>query len=301
MKNKSEVGNSQSAIRGPQSAIGGPQSVVENGELDRIEMDALLEAVHRWWGYDFRNYAPASLKRRILRFLEREKLSTISGLQEKALHDRECLERLLLEISVNVTAMFREPTFFIAFREFVVPFLKTYPFVRIWCAGCSTGEEAYSLAILLQEEEILDRCELYATDMNESVLKKARGGIYPLSLMKEYTGNYIAARGTEAFSDYYTSSYDNAIFDPKLKKKIVWAQHNLVTDASFNEFHVIVCRNVMIYFNKMLQDQAHRLFYDSLIPHGILGLGEKETIRFSPYEKQYEEIEAGRKLFRRTG
>lgn len=273
---------------------------LETPDLERIEIDALLEAVHRFWGYDFRNYAPASLKRRILRFIENEKLATISGLQEKALHDRECLERFLLEISVNVTAMFREPTFFITFRDFVVPILRTYPFVRIWCAGCSTGEEAYSLAILLKEEELLDHCQIYATDMNELVLKKANGGIYSLSLMKEYTGNYIAAGGKEAFSDYYTSSYDNAILDPKLKKKIVWAQHNLVTDASFNEFQVIICRNVMIYFNKMLQDQVHRLFYESLIPHGVLGLGEKETIRFSPHEKQYEEMEMGRKLFRRV-
>ncbi len=195
--------------------------------------------------------------------------------------------------------MFRHPPFFAVFRESVVPFLRTHPFVRIWCAGCSSGEEAYSLAILLQEEGLLDRCQLYATDMNEGVLKKAKGGIYQLSLLQEYTRNYLAAGGKQALSDYYTTAYDHVIFNPGLKKKIVWAQHNLVTDASFNEFQVIVCRNVMIYFNKVLEDQVHRLFYDSLIQKGILGLGEKETIRFSPHEKQYQEMGEGRKLYGR--
>ena len=270
-----------------------------DGELENIEISLLLEAVFRHWGYDFRNYAPASLKRRILNFTRAEQCRSVSGLQEKVLYDRATMERMLLTLSVNVTSLFREPSFFRAIREVIVPVLRTYPFVRIWCAGCSTGEEVYSLAILLKEEEFYDRCQIYATDMNEAVLGKARDGIFHVSLMKEYTANYFLAGGKRSFADYYTAAYDRAILEPGLKKNIVFAQHNLVTDASFNEFHLIVCRNVLIYFNKFLQSQVHQLLYDSIAPHGILGLGEKESIRFSPYEHDYEEVQAGQRLYRR--
>src|SRR6185295_14742042 len=174
---------------------------------------------------------------------------TISGLQEKVLHDSACMERLLLDLSINTTAMFRDPTFYLAFRQHVVPLLRTYPFVRIWHAGCSTGEEVYSMAMLLQEEGIYDRCRIYATDINEAVLKKAMDGVYPIDLMQTYTNNYIRAGGSQSFSEYYTAAYDRAIFNASLRRNVVFAQHNLASDGSFNEFHLILCRNVMIYFN----------------------------------------------------
>ena len=194
------------------------------------------------------------------------------------------MERLLLDLSINVTAMFRDPAFYVAFREKVVPLLRTYPFTRIWEAGCSTGEEVYSLAILLQEEEVYDRTRIYATDINESVLERAQAGVFPLDKMREYTQNYIKAGGKRAFSEYYLAKYDGAQFQRSLVENVVFAQHNLVSDRSFNEFNVIVCRNVMIYFDRALQDRVHRLFYESLVTFGVLALGRKESIRFSPLE-----------------
>ena len=207
---------------------------------------------------------------------------------------RECMERLLLDLSINVTAMFRDPGFYRAFRQTVVPLLRTYPFLRIWNAGCSTGEETYSLAILLAEEGLLDRTRIYATDINQSVLARARDGVFPLEKMREYTENYLAAGGTRAFSEYYVAAYDGARFDPALADNVVFAQHNLVADRSFNEFHVIVCRNVLIYFDKTLQDRVHRLFYDSLARFGILALGQKESVTFTPHEDDYQALDERR-------
>ena len=268
-------------------------------ELESIEMQLLLEAVARHYGFDFRDYSPASLKRRIANFVTAEQLTTVSGLQEKVLHDRAYMERFLFTLSVNVSAMFRDPDFFRAFREQVVPWLRTYPFVRIWCAGCSTGEEIYSLAILLQEEGLYDRCRIYATDVNEAVLRKAKEGIFPLALMREYTINYLKAGSQGSFSDYYTAAYDHAIFRPSLKKNVVFAQHNLVSDRAFNQFNVIWCRNVMIYFNASLQAHVHHLLHESLIPFGILCLGRKESLRFTPHEKGYEALASDEKIYRR--
>jgi chemotaxis protein methyltransferase CheR len=199
-----------------------------------------------------------------------------------------------------VSAVFRDPVFYRTFRKEVVPLLRTYPFVRIWLAGVSMGEEVYSLAILLQEEGLYDRCRIYATDINDAVLKKAKEGIYPLDLMQTYTSNYIKAGGDREFSNYYTAAYDRAIFKSSLRENVVFAQHNLVGDASFNEFHVILCRNVMIYFNSELQANVHHLLYESLVMFGILGLGAKETLKFSPHETAYEEIDKTAKLFRRV-
>jgi chemotaxis protein methyltransferase CheR len=210
------------------------------------------------------------------------------------------MERLLLDLSINVTAMFRNPGFYTAFRRKVVPMLRTYPFTRIWIAGCSTGEEVYSLAILLQEEDLYDRTRVYATDINEAVLERARGGVFPLDKMREYTQNYINAGGSRAFSEYYLAKYDGAQFQRTLVDNVVFAQHNLVSDRSFNEFNVIVCRNVMIYFDRMLQERVHRLFYDSLVTFGVLGLGHRESIRQSPYEDRYEELEPTEKLYRKV-
>ena len=228
-----------------------------------------------------------------------EHIETISLLQNRILHDRLSVERFLYSLSVNVSAMFRDPHFYRTFRKEVVPLLKTYPFVRIWLAGVSMGEEVYSLAILLREEGIHDRCRIYATDINDAVLKKAKEGIYPLDLMQSYTNNYIKAGGTQAFSDYYTAAYDHAILKSSLRENVVFAQHNLATDSSFNEFHVILCRNVMIYFNTQLQAHVHHLLHESLVMFGVLGLGAKETLRFSPHEHSYEEIDHQSRLFRR--
>jgi chemotaxis protein methyltransferase CheR len=269
-------------------------------DLEDIELALLLEGVFRRYGFDFREYAPASLRRRVWRRAHAETLSTISALLERLLHDPACMERLLLDLSINVTAMYRDPTFYVAFREKVVPQLRTYPFTRIWVAGCSTGEEVYSLAILLQEEGVYERTRIYATDINESVLERARAGVFPLDKMREYTHNYIKAGGKQAFSEYYLAAYDGAQFQRSLLENVVFAQHNLVSDSSFNEFNVIVCRNVMIYFDRALQNRVHRLFYDSLVHLGVLGLGHKESIRFSPCEDQYEELDPVEKLYRKV-
>src|SRR5438034_800169 len=261
-------------------------------ELEDLELELLLEGVFRRYGFDFREYAPASLRRRVWRRVHAEGETTISGLLERLLHDRASMERLLLDLSITVTAMFRDPTFYLSFRAKVVPQLRTYPFTRIWVAGCSTGEEVYSLAILLQEEGLYERSRIYATDINESVLDRAKTGVFPLEKMKEYTHNYLQAGGTRAFSEYYVAAYDGAQFQRSLVDNAVFAQHNLVSDRSFNEFNVVVCRNVMIYFDKALQDKVHRLFYESLMTFGVLALGAKESIRFSAFEDRYEELDA---------
>src|SRR5207249_2287811 len=241
--------------------------------LEEIELALLLEGVFRRYGFDFREYAPASLRRRVWRRVHAEGLKTISGLTELLLHDSATMERLLLDLSINVTAMFRDPPFYVAFRKKIASLLRTYPYTRIWVAGCSTGEEVYSLAILLQEEGVYDRARIYATDINESVLDRARAGVFPLDKMREYTQNYIKGGGTRAFSEYYLAKYDGAQFQRSLVENVVFAQHNLVSDRSFNEFNVIVCRNVMIYFDRALQDRVHNLFYESLITFGMLALG----------------------------
>ena len=269
-------------------------------DLEELEIQLLMEGIYRRYGFDFRNYALASLKRRIWNAVRAENLKTISGLQEKVFHDSGCLERFLLGLSVNVTAMFRDPSFYQNFRHHVVPLLRTYPFIRIWHAGCSTGEEVYSMAILLEEEGLYNRCRIYATDMNEAVLRKAKAGIFPLTAMQEYTQLYLKAGGKRAFSEYYTAAYDSAIFRTSLKENLVFSQHNLATDGSFNEFNVILCRNVLIYFDLILQTRVHKLLYESLATFGILGLGHQESLKLTPYEDCYEEIEGGEKLYRRV-
>jgi chemotaxis protein methyltransferase CheR len=267
--------------------------------LEEIEIQLLLEGIYRHYGYDFRNYALSSLRRRIWNVIQSESLGSVSGLQERVLHDPSYMERLLLGLSVNVTSMFRDPSFYVTFRNKVVPILRTYPFIRIWHAGCSTGQEVYSMAILLQEEGLYQRCRIYATDMNEQVLQKAKSGIFSLKLMQEYTQLYLKAGGKRCFSEYYTAAYGNAIFRTSLKENVVFSQHNLATDGSFNEFNVILCRNVLIYFNRTLQKRVHQLFHESLCKFGILGLGRQETLKLTSYEKQYTELERGEKLYRR--
>lgn len=269
-------------------------------DLERIEIDLLLEGIFRQYGFDFRSYAYSSLKRRLWKRIAAEGLQSISELQARVLHDSNVMEKLLLDLSINVSAMYRDPVFYRCFREKVVPVLRTYPFIRIWHAGCSMGEEVYSMAILLEEEGLYDRTRIYATDINEVVLQTAKSGIYPIDKMQEYTQNYVRAGGTRAFSDYYTARYDAAIFNAPLSRNVVFSQHNLVTDRSFAEFHVILCRNVMIYFDRKLQERVHALFYESLVPFGYLGLGSKESLRFSKYETCYEQIDRREKLYRRV-
>ena len=269
-------------------------------ELERIEIELLLEAIYRHYGFDFRSYAYASLKRRLWKRIQAEGLDTVSGLQQRVLHDPPSMERLLMDLSVSVTAMFRDPNFYRAFRAQVVPLLRTYPFIRIWHAGCSTGEEVFSMAILLHEEGLLERARIYATDINEAVLRTAKAGIFPLDKMQEYTQNYLRAGGTRSFSEYYTAAYEGALFSPSLTENVVFAQHNLVTDRSFSEFNVILCRNVMIYFDRPLQNRVHQLFYESLPTYGILALGSKESLRFSDVEARYEELNGREKIYRKV-
>jgi chemotaxis protein methyltransferase CheR len=277
-----------------------PSSPEGRLETEALELQLLLEGVYRQYGFDFREYAPASLKRRVWRRVQAEHAGTISGLLERVLHDADVMERLLLDLSINVTSMFRDPTFYSAVREQVVPLLKTYPFTRIWIAGCSSGEEVYSLAILLHEEGIYDRARIYATDINEAVLERAREGVFPLEKMQEYTQNYIRAGGRQSFSEYYLAKYEGALFDRMLTDNVVWAPHNLVQDRSFNTFNMILCRNVMIYFDRELQTRVHKLFDDSLERFGILALGHKESIRFTGIEDAYEELDAHERLYRKV-
>lgn len=282
----------------PQPAVEPPQAF--KPDLERIEIELLLEGIFRHYGFDFRSYAYASIRRRLWKRIEEDGLSSVSALQEKVLHDPAMMEKLLLDLSINVTAMFRDPGFYVTFREHVVPLLRTYPFIRIWHAGCSTGEEVYSMAILLREEGLYDRARIYATDINEVVLQRAKAGIFPLERMQEYTDNYIKAGGKQSFSEYYTAKYGGALFDQTLTKNVVFSQHNLVTDRSFSEFNVILCRNVLIYFDKTLQSKVHSLFYDSLVMFGVLVLGSKETLRFMAHEECYQQIAPPEKIFRKV-
>ena len=275
-------------------------STWSDDDIEDIEATLLLEMIHRRYDFDFRDYSPASLRRRLAKRRTEEGLESLSQLQHLVLRDPDVMERLLLDLSINVTTMFRDPGFYVSFRTHVVPLLRTYPYFRIWHAGCSTGEEVYSMAILLHEQGLLDRARIYATDMNESVLARARSGIFPIDRMREHTANYVQAGGATSFSDYYLARYDGARFDRELTRNVVFARHNLVTDVSFNEFHVIVCRNVMIYFTPQLQARVHDVFHESLIRRGVLALGSKESIRFSGSEHRYETLDPVWKLYRRV-
>jgi chemotaxis protein methyltransferase CheR len=267
--------------------------------LDEIEIRLLLEGIYQYYGYDFRDYSFPSLRRRLWNRVRAEQLENISALQEKILHDESTLQRLLLELSVTLTSLFRDPSFYTSVRDSVIPHLKTFPFIRIWHVGCSTGEEVYSLAIMLQEAGIYDRCLIYATDMNPHVLQKAKDGIYSMERMKEYEKNYLASGGEGDLSDYYVSDSQNAIFNSRLRKKVVFAIHNLAVDRVFNEFNLIFCRNVLIYFNKPLQDRVHSLLYQSLSQQGVLGLGSMESLNLTPHQTCYKQVDHQSKLFRR--
>lgn len=272
----------------------------DKAPLEELEIRLLLEGVFEYYGYDFRDYAAGTLKRRIRDRMGKEGLATVSGLLAAVLHDPACLDRLAGDLSITVSTMFRNPDLFLAFRQDVVPLLRTYPFVRIWHAGCGRGEEVYSMAILLHEEGLYERCRIYATDINQDALHGAKRGIFPLGEMQEYTRNHLAAGGRGSLSEYYTARYNSAIFRPWLKEKMVFSRHNLVTDGPFNEFNVVLCRNVMIYFNQSLQARVHNLFHNSLTTFGFLILGRQESIRCTSRESSYEVANGRQKIYRKV-
>ncbi|KKM23180.1 hypothetical protein LCGC14_1617800 [marine sediment metagenome] len=272
----------------------------EKSENEKIEFDLLLQAIYQKYGYDFRNYSKASIRRRIRRRFSRSGLKTISEMQHKLLNDKQFFEVLLLDLTVNVTEMFRDPSFFKMIRKTVIPELKKQPFIRVWHAGCSSGEEVYSTAILLNEEGLYKNTLIYATDVNEAVLDKAKKGIFSIDRMKDYTRNYRNAGGIASFADYYTARYDHAIMDNSLKKNIVFSDHNLVTDDVFGEMNLIICRNVLIYFSSDLQERVFGLFWESLRSGGFLCLGSKETIRFSTYSDDFKNVAEGEKIYRKN-
>jgi chemotaxis protein methyltransferase CheR len=268
-------------------------------EIEEIEIRLLLEGIRLCYGYDFREYALSPLRRGLMTAMTREGARTISAYQDRILHDASCMQRFLGIVGVNVTAMFREPELFHAFRDEVVPLLRTYPSSRVWVAGCATGEEVYSLAILLQEEELLHRTTIYATDMNEDMLAVARLGSYPADRMRRYEEAYALAGGRHSLADHYSVTGRSARLDRTLQETITWATHNLVTDGSFNDFHLIICANVLIYFRASLQERAHRLFYDSLVRGGFLALGKRELLVNCPDREHYEQVRDGVNLFRK--
>jgi chemotaxis protein methyltransferase CheR len=266
-----------------------------------IELRMLVEAVYLKYNYDFRDYTGASQKRRVLAALKAMEVATVSELQARVMHDPAAFAQLLQFLTIPVTEMFRDPEYFLAIRQQVAPVLKTYPSLNLWVAGCSTGEEVYSLAILLQEEGLLERTQIYATDINPDSLEAARRGVMPLERMRLYTENYQKAGGKRAFSDYYTAAYGGALFERALVENVTFADHSLATDSVFAETHFISCRNVMIYFNRRLQNRVLGLFHESLCHRGFLGLGSKESIEFSTYAQRFEVMSRRERLYRKVG
>lgn len=268
--------------------------------IESKDLTRLLESIKAVYGYDFTNYAEASVKRRIIHFMNSKKIPVIQDLTKVLLQDEKNFEEFICNLSVTVTEMFRDPAFYKSLRDKVVKRLATYPFIKVWVAGCATGEEVYSLAILLQEENMLNRTVIYATDINQNSLQIAKSGIFPLNYMKDYTANYINSGGRNSFSDYYMAKYDSILFDKTLRQNIVFASHNLATDNSFNEFQLILCRNVLIYFNQQLQNKVIDLFYNSLCPFGYLGLGNKESLLFSDKKKHFSDLDRKEKIFMKS-
>ncbi len=268
-------------------------------DTSELEISLLLEAIYQKYGYDFRQYSKAHIHRRIRNRMALSGLEDVSQIQSKVLKDETFAYELLQDLSITVTEMFRDQDFYKSLRENIIPILKTYPFIKIWHAGCATGEEAYSMAIILKEEGLYDRTTIYATDFNQQALNRAKEGIFSNALMREYTSNYQLSGGKEPFSTYYTSGHDNIIMNQSLKKNIVWANHNLVTDSVFAEVHLILCRNVLIYFDVDLQNKVQKLFYESLINGGILCLGSKESLRFTDFFEKYTELDKKQRIFKK--
>lgn len=273
---------------------------IGNKQSENIELNLLLEAVYHKYGYDFRSYSRASLKRRVKKRLSLSGMSNISELQHAILYSDEQFAELLADLSINVTEMFRDPSFYRKLRTRVIPELAKLPFINIWHAGCSTGEEVYSMAILLKEAGLYDKCRIYATDFNQTVVEKAKEGIYPVKDLKDYIQNYRMAGGEASFTDYFTAQYDSALMDRSLKENIVFSDHNLAIDSGFAEMDLIVCRNVLIYFNRDLQNRVCKLFCSSLADRGYLCLGSKESIRFLSCEKVFEDVSKNEKIYRKN-
>ena len=262
-----------------------------------IELSLMLEAIHLKYGYNFKDYATAHTRRRLKNRLEMSGLSNFSEMTRKIIYDEDFFNTLLMDLSINVTEMFRDPVFYKKVREEVIPRLKTYSFIKLWHAGCSAGQEVYSMSILLEEENMKKRAQIYATDFNEMILERAKQGIYPLDTMRTYTANYQRSGGTRTFSDYYTADDKNVLLKKFLKDKVLFSSHNLVTDGVFGEMHLIFCRNVLIYFNRKLQNKVLKLFYDSLIPGGYLCLGSKESLRFTDMADRFEPVCEKQRIF----
>jgi len=268
-------------------------------KTQQIEIQLLLEAMHLKYGFNFSGYSKDMLTRRIENKLSGSKLKSISEMIPKVLYEPDYFSSLIYDISITVTEMFRDPSVYLNLRQKVLPVLKTYPYINIWHAGCATGEEVYSMAIILKEEGLYDKAQIYATDINDVALKKAKEGIYPVSEISKYTRNYQKAGGARSFADYYHAKYDCAKIDKSLKKNITFANHNLVTDGVFAETHLILCRNVFIYFDKTLQEQVLRLFNNSLCRGGFLCLGNSESISFSEAEKDFVKFIKKEKIYQK--
>jgi len=266
-------------------------------EINQKEYDELLASIRAVHGYDFTDYAESTVKRRLTHFMTKKKIDALGTLNKILLQDDNFFDEFVRELSVTVTEMFRDPTFYKSLREKVVKRLATYPHVKIWIAGCATGEEVYSVAILLKESGLLARSVIYATDINQVSIETAKEGIYAVDRMQAYTKNYQLAGGTGEFSEYYTAKHESVLFDRSLKEKIVFSSHNLAVDKSFNEFQLIICRNVLMYFNRHLQDRVFDLFYNSLCQFGFLGLGDKESLLFSSRINCFQEMDRKEKIY----
>lgn len=272
---------------------------MDTQEIAEIELDLLLEAIFKRYGYDFRQYSRSSVRRRVAHFMELNKFTAITEITLRILHDEALFQSLVSRFSVPVTEMFRDPDVYLTIREKIVPYLRTYPFFKVWHAGCATGEEVYSLAILLMEEGLYDRATIFATDLNEEALASAKSGIYPLDKIKTYSVNYQKAGGKRSFADYYHADEKFVKLSGALSKNVTFARHNLASDYVFGDMHLVMCRNVLIYFNKDLQDRAIGLFAESLVHDGFLCLGTKESLEFSESGKMFSRFEEKKKIFRK--
>ncbi len=271
----------------------------ETLENEELEIDLVLEALHKKSDFDYKNYSRAHIKRRLNHRLAVTGYKHFTDLIPGIIYEPKMLDGLLKDLSINVTEMFRDPGFFSSVKNRIFPYLETYAFVKIWHAGCSSGQEVYSMAILLEESFLLEKSQIYATDFNPRILNIAKEAIYPIENIKKYTTNYQEAGGANSFSNYYNAQYDSAVMRQDLKKNVLFSFHNLVTDGVFGEMHVIFCRNVLIYFDKVLQNKVLQLFYNSLVPGGFLCLGSKESIRYSDVEDLFETVSSEYKIYRK--
>ena len=263
------------------------------------ELKLLLDAIYHRYQHDFRHYALASLRRRVRQAMQRFGCRSVSQLQDRVLHEPEVFGQILEFLTVQVTEMFRDPPYFLALRREVVPFLRTFPSVKVWIAGCSSGEEVLSTAIVLAEEGLLERSLVYATDINPSALDAARAAVYPTERIAQFSANYVAAGGTRSLADYYHADYGSGVFDRSLRSRVLYADHSLATDAVFSEVHLVSCRNVLIYFDRSLQDRALTLFRDALVHRGYLGLGAKESLHFSALAASFDEVPGRQRIYRK--